>query len=134
MEYTLNELEKDKVIRVEFRIGFRIQTRINLFFKTVMDEMLAHQELHVTESKYEAKQKYKLAADIRYVIIDRFLSVENEFSLKEGFILNAYFGIKQLGQSDKKAFGLDTSDTQIEMIPLVVTPPSHIDLKRVAFV
>lgn len=134
MEYSMHALEEDKVIRVEFRLGFRIQTRINLFFKMVMDEMLAKRELHLKESKYEAKQKYKLAPDIRYVIIDRFLSVENEFSLKEGFILNAYFSIKQLGQSDKKAFGLDTSDTQIEMIPLVVTPPSAIDLKRVAFV
>jgi len=133
MEYSIHHLEEDKIIRVDFRIGFRIQTRINLFFKMVLDDMLQHHELHLKENKYEAMQKYKLAADIRYVIIERFLSVENEFSVKEGFILNAYFSIKRLSQSDKKAFGLDGSDTQIEWIPLVVTPPAHIDLKRVAF-
>ncbi len=132
MEYSIQEIEEDKVMRVDFRLGFRIQTRINLFFKIVIEDMLQHHELHLKESKYEAMQKYKIAADIRYVIIDRFLSVENEFSLKDGFILNAYFSIKQLSQSDKKAFGLDTTDTQIEMIPLVVTPPSHIDLKRIS--
>lgn len=133
MEYSIHQLEEDKVIRVDFKIGFRIQTRINLFFKIILDDMLKHHELHLKESKYEAMQRYKLAADIRYIIIERFLSVENEFSLKEGFILNAYFNIKKMAQSDKKAFGLDTSDTQIEWIPLVVTPPSHIDLKRVGF-
>ncbi len=134
MEYSIEELEEDKVIRVELRLGFRIQTRINLFFKKILDEMVQQHELCLKESKYEAMQKYKLAADIRYVIVDRFLSVENEFSLREGFILNAYFGLKGLGQSDKKAFGLDYSDTQTEMIPLVVTPAAHVDLKRVAHV
>jgi KUP system potassium uptake protein len=133
MEYSIQELEDDKVIRVEFRLGFRIQTRINLFFKKILDDMVQHHELCLKESKYEAMQKYKLAADIRYIIIDRFLSVENEFSFKEGFILNAYFGIKHLSQSDKKAFGLDYTDTQTEMIPLVVAPPSHVELKRVGF-
>jgi KUP system potassium uptake protein len=133
MEYSIHHLDDDKVIRVDFKIGFRIQTRINLFFKIILDDMLGHHELHLKENKYEAMQKYKMAADIRYIIIERFLSVENEFNLKEGFILNSYFSIKQLAQSDKKAFGLDTSDTQIEWIPLVVTPPSHIDLKRVGF-
>jgi KUP system potassium uptake protein len=133
MEYSIHQLDEDKVIRVDFKIGFRIQSRINLFFKIVLNDMLQHHELHLRESKYEAMQKYKPAADIRYVIIERFLSVENEFSLKEGFILNAYFSIQKLGQSDKKAFGLDTSDTTIEWIPLVVTPATHIDLKRVGF-
>jgi KUP system potassium uptake protein len=31
MEYSVEEIEHDKIIRVEFRLGFRIPPRINLF-------------------------------------------------------------------------------------------------------
>jgi KUP system potassium uptake protein len=70
-------------------------------------------------------------ADIRYVIIRRILSVENEFSLKESFILNSYFAINSLAQTDKKAFGLDIADVTIEKTPLVVTPIQNIPLHQV---
>jgi KUP system potassium uptake protein len=131
IEYSVQSLEKDKVIRIEFRLGFRIQTRINIFFKKVMHEMICSKELTLHLNKYEALQKYELTPDILYVIIEKFLSIENEFTIKDGFILNAYFSLKQMAQSEQKAFGLDNSDTVIEMIPLIVTPPHHIDLRRV---
>jgi KUP system potassium uptake protein len=132
MEYTVEEIEHDKIIRIEFRLGFRIQPRINLFFKKVLEEMLEHHELHVDPNTNAlALNKHNITGDIRYVIIQRFLSVENEFSLSEGFILNSYFAIGNLALSDKKAFGLDGSDTDIEKTPLVIATPHQVSLKRV---
>ena len=57
--------------------------------------------------------------------------MRNEFHLTDGFILQSYFAIKQLAQSDAKAFGLDTSDTRVEKIPLVVNPVSDLKMKRI---
>ena len=130
MEYSVTELEHDKIIRIEFRLGFRIQPRINLFFKKVLQEMVEQHEIDATTANI-VLNKHNIQADLRYVIIQKFLSVENEFSLKEGFILNSYFTISHLAQSDKKAFGLDMSDTEIEKIPLVVAPLQNVPLKRV---
>ena len=77
MEYSVEEIEHDKIIRVEFRLGFRIQPRINLFFKKVLEEMLEHHELHLDPNKPAlALNKHNITGDIRYVIIQRFLSVE----------------------------------------------------------
>lgn len=131
MEYSVQELEEDRVIRVEFRLGFRIQPRINVLFRRVVQEMVANEGLDIT-SRYPSLKKYNLAADFQFVILEKFLSYENEFSAKEGFILNSYFAIKRLAQSDAKAFGLDTSETRIEKIPLVVTPVTSFSLKKVA--
>ena len=134
MEYNVEEIEHDKIIRIEFKLGFRIQPRIHVLFKKVMEEMVEHHELNVEANENEkALNKHNISGDIRYVILQRFLSVENEFSLKEGFILNSYFGISKLAQSDKKAFGLDWSDTDIEKIPLVLAPVSNIPLKRIGY-
>jgi len=131
MEYSVEEMEEDKVIRVEFRLGFRIQPRINVLFRRVVQEMVANEGLDIT-SRYPSLKKHNLAADFQFVILEKFLSYENEFNAKEGFILNSYFAIRRLAQSDAKAFGLDTSETRIEKIPLVVTPTSNFALKRVA--
>ena len=131
MEYNVEEIEHDKIIRIEFKLGFRIQPRIHLLFKKVMEDMVEHHELNIGANANEiALNKHNISGDIRYVIIQRFLSVENEFSVKEGFILNSYFAISKLAQSDKKAWGLDWSDTDIEKIPLVLAPVQNIPLKR----
>lgn len=132
MEYSVEELAGDKVIRVNFRLGFRVQPRLNMLFRKVVQEMVAKKELDIT-SKYESLNKYNLAADFKFVILERFLSIENEFSVKEGFILNTYFAIKSTAQHDTKAFGLDTSDVKIEKIPLVVSPITKLELKRVPY-
>ena len=132
MEYNVEEIEHDKIIRIEFRLGFRIQPRVHLLFKKVMEDMVEHHELNVGANENEkALNKLNISGDIRYIIIQRFLSVENEFSLKEGFILNSYFAISKIAQSDKKAFGLDWSDTDVEKIPLVLAPVQNIPLKRI---
>ena len=130
MEYTVEELEHEKVIRVEFRLGFRINPRVNVLFRKVVEEMIQRNELDIT-SKYESLSSYHLPADFQFVIMEKFLSYNNEFSVKEGFILRSYFWIKSLGLSEAKAFGLDTSETRVEKIPLVVNPVTNINLRRV---
>ena len=130
LEYNVVEILKDKLIRVEFRLGFRVQPRIHKFFKKVMQEMVKNCELGFL-SKYESMKKENFHADITYVIIERFLSVENELPVKEDFILDSYFTIKGIAQSDQKAYGLDSSDTIIEYSPLFIDQKDKLPLKRV---
>jgi len=129
-EYSVEQLEPGKVIRVEFRLGFRVQPRVNVLFRHVVEDMVKRNEIDIT-SKYKSLSQYNLAADFRFVIMEKFLSYNNLFNASESFILNSYFAIKKLAQSEAKAFGLDTSETRIEKIPLVVKPVSNINLKRI---
>ena len=131
MEYRVNELVNDKVIRVDFDLGFRVQPRINLLFKRVLQELAENQEL-VFSSKYESIQKSDFHTDITYVLTERVMSVENELSLKDDIILDAYFALKQIALNDRDAFGLDESDTVIEYVPLLISEPAQVPLKRKA--
>jgi KUP system potassium uptake protein len=130
MEYSVDQLEPGKVIRVEFRLGFRIQPRVNVLFRKVIEDMVARHEIDIT-SHYESLHKFNITADFRFVIMEKFLSYNNLFNSGEAFILNSYFAIKKLAQSEAKAFGLDTSETYVEKIPLVVKPLGNIVLKRI---
>lgn len=129
MEYSTKEIVPGKVIRVDFNLGFRVQLRINRLFKKVMQELHIHQEIKV-ENKYESLDTSTFHADITYVIIETFLSVENEFSVQEGFIMDSYFSIKNYSQSDQKAFGLDTATTVVEYVPFIISPKMDLPLIR----
>ena len=128
MEYGVEEIGNNRVIRIDFRLGFRVQPRIGLMLRKVVEEMIEHRELDIT-SRYHALNIEDLH-NFRFVILERFLSYDNEFSFREGFILNSYFTINRLALSDPKAYGLDSNQTVEEKIPLVVAPVTNIHLTR----
>lgn len=131
LEYSFDTIVPNKIMRIDFKLGFRVQPRISIYFRKVLKELLDKGDIKI-ENTDIVPQRYKLDvnADIKYVIIQRFLSVENEFSVREDFILNSYFTINRWALTDKKAFGLDINNTEIELTPLLVSPPHEIHLKR----
>ena len=128
MEYGVEVLLKNKVIRVDFHLGFRIQPKIGIMLKKVVEEMISNKEIVIT-NRFPAIHKNAMN-DFRFVILERFLSYDNEFSGREGFILNSYFSIIKLARSDSEAYGIDSDLSVIEKVPLVVAPMANINLKR----
>lgn len=131
LNYEISELVDDKVIKITINSGFRIQPRTELFFKKIVQELVANKELNL-HIRPDGSTKYNCEPDFKFVVIERFLSVENEFSLRKGLLLKGYFILKNLGQRDEKAFGLDKSDVIVEQVPLVYQAAHKIELKRKA--
>jgi len=129
LSYDVSELLDDKVIKVTINVGFRIQPRTELYFKKIVQELVAKKELNL-HIQPDGSTKYNSEPDFKFIVIEKFLSVENEFALREGILLNTYFFMKKLGQSDQKAFGLDKSDVETEHVPLIFHPVDNIQLIR----
>lgn len=130
LNYDVSELVDDKVIKVNINIGFRIQPRTELYFKKIVQELVANKELNL-HIRPDGSTKYNNEPDFKFVVLEKFLSVENDFALREGLLLNSYFYLKNMGLSDEKAFGLDKSDVIVEQVPLVYQAASRIELKRI---
>ena len=130
MDYRVNELVDDKIIRVDLDLGFRVQPRINMIFKRIVQELAECRELDFS-SKYESLKRHDFDADIRYVILERFLSVENELNFQDEWLLDSYFFVKRLALSDQTAFGLDHTDTVVEHVPLLIGDPKRLPLRRI---
>lgn len=130
LTYDVSELIDDKVIKVNINVGFRIQPRSELYFKKIVQDLIVNEELNL-HLRPDGSTKYNSEPDFKFVVIERFLSAENEFTFKESVLLNAYFGLKRYGQSDEAAFGLDKSDVVVEDAPLVYQPASKVTLQRV---
>ncbi|HTA63259.1 MAG TPA: KUP/HAK/KT family potassium transporter [Bacteroidia bacterium] len=129
LTYEVLELVDDKVIKVIVNIGFRVQPRTELYFKKIMQQLVANKELNL-HVRPDGSTKYNPEPDFKFVVFEKFLSVENEFSLKEGLLLNSYFILKRFSEGEEKAFGIDKSDVVVEQVPLVYHLVENIDLVR----
>ncbi len=130
MNYDVSELVDDKVIKININIGFRIQPKTEIYFKRIVQELVANKELNL-HIRPDGSTKYNAEPDFKFVVIEKFLSIENEFALRDGLLLQGYFKLKHLSQSDAKAFGLEKSDIVIEEYPMIVSPFSKLNLDRI---
>jgi len=130
MEYKVQELVNDKVIHIDFRLGFRVEQRINVMFRQVVQDLVANREVDI-RSRYYSLSKMNVIGDFRFVVIEKHISNENVFKFTERILLNIYSFLKLFGMPEEKAFGLDTSLVTVEKVPLVVNPVGKINLKRV---
>ncbi len=130
MEYKVIELIKGNIIRIDFRLGFRVEPRINLMFRKVVEDMVKNFEVDIT-SRYESLGRKNLIGDFRFVVMEKFLSYENELPFYEKIILDFYFFFKHVSLSEERAFGLDTSSVSIEKVPMIVNPVGEVNLRRV---
>jgi len=130
MEYNVNEIVNDTVIRIDFHLGFRVAPRINLMFRKVVQDLVKCREVDII-SRYESLNKNQVIGDFRFIVLEKFLSNENDLPFYEKIILNIYFMLKNVSLSEETAFGLDTSSVHIEKVPLIIAPVREINLKRV---
>jgi KUP system potassium uptake protein len=129
-EYKVTEIIKDDLFRIDFNLGFREATKINLMFKEVLIDMVNKGEVDVT-SRYESLSKNNIIGDFKFVLFEKFLSNDSDLLWHEKIIMNTYFLIKKFSLSEERGFGLDSSSVKIEKFPMVLHPPEKIGLVRI---
>ncbi len=130
MEYKVNIIAPDDAVKVTFKLGFRVEQRINLYFRRVIEDMVKNKEVDIT-SRYESLSKQNVIGDFRFVVLEKFLSYENELPFFERITMEAYFFIKSFTNSEDKWFGLDSSSVKVEKVPLIIRPAENVRLKRI---
>jgi KUP system potassium uptake protein len=130
MEYKVHTLAENDVYRITFRLGFRVELRINLFFRKVIEEMARNKEVDIT-SRYTSLREQNITGDFKFVVLEKFLSYENEFPPNDQFTMDTYFWIKSYTTTEDEWFGLDSSAVVVEKVPMVIDPVENIKLNRV---
>lgn len=130
LEYKVNNLAEEDVVRVRFRLGFRIEPKISFYLRSVIEDMVAKGEINI-QSRYNSLREQNVTGDFKFVLIEEVLSSENKLSMFDQFILNTYFAIKNFTASPERWFGLDTSVVTIEKVPLTVKKLEKIAMRRI---
>lgn len=130
-EYEVQTIIPNEVIRVEFRLGFRMEPRINLMFRKVVEDMVANKEVNIV-SRYESLQRNNIVGDFEFIVMEKFLSQDNELPFWDRIIMRIYFWLKEISLSEEKGFGLDPSNVKVEKFPLIVAPVTNLRLTRIS--
>jgi KUP system potassium uptake protein len=129
-EYKVDHIIPNDIIRVEFRLGFRMEPKINLMFRKVVADLVANKEVNIT-SRYESLERNNVVGDFQFIVMEKYLSQDNELPFFERVVMKLYFWLKELSLSEEKGFGLDTANVTIEKFPLIVAPVTNLKLKRI---
>ncbi len=129
-EYRVDHIIPNDIIRVEFRLGFRVQPRINLLFRKVVQDLVANQEVNIT-SRYASLERNNVTGDFEFIVMEKYLSQDNELPFFEKLIMKFHFWLKDASLSEEKGFGLDTSNVTVEKFPLIVSSVAAVKLKRI---
>lgn len=128
-EYSVEKIIPGVLIRIDFRLGFKVQPRINLFFKHILEELEHNKEINL-ESEFPALLKHHIPADFYYVVIRRIQNYDFDFAPFKQFILDVFLWLAKISTSDIRTYGLDTSNVMEEKVPYVMDTGKIADLKR----
>jgi KUP system potassium uptake protein len=129
-EYKVDTIVPDDIVRITFRLGFRVEPRIGFYYRQVLKKMIEDKEIDIS-SKYQSFNREGRIGDFSFVVIKKFLSFENELPAYQQFILMAHFVIKKVAVSEQRWFGLDEDEVIVETTPLIVNPAQELDLIKV---
>ncbi|MGJ1319060.1 KUP/HAK/KT family potassium transporter [Sphingobacterium spiritivorum] len=129
-EYTVEQIIPGKLIRIDFKLGFREEQRISLLFRKVVEDMVQRKEIDIV-SQYDSLKKYKIPGDFRFVILEKVLSKTNDLKWHERIIFEIYKILKKFSLSEEKGFGLDASFVTIERVPLSIPRTHEVVINRI---
>lgn len=129
-EYKVEHLIPKKLIRIDFRLGFRVEQRISLLFRKVVEDLVKNNEVDIT-SRYATLKKHNMVGDFRFVVLEKVVSRANNLRFLEKMVIDMYGFLKRFSLSEERGFGLDSSFVTIERVPLIVTGTKEVSIKRV---
>lgn len=119
LEYNCSTLIKRTLFSITMRIGFRIEPRVSLYLRQVVDDLVADGEVELTSS-YPSLHKNGIPGDFRFIIIHRIYYPEDSRNRRQNLLMSLYALIRKIGIGEPSALGLDTSVVVVERVPLII--------------
>jgi KUP system potassium uptake protein len=129
IDYQVNQIIPGVLIRVDFHIGFKVEPKINLYFKEVLEDMTATGEIKL-ESTFDSLKKHSMPADFKYILIDRIMPNDYKLSGIENVTLGLHRLSRLLCISDVRALQLDSANTIEEQVPINIDQPVETRISR----
>lgn len=129
IDYNVTQIIPGILIRIDFHIGFKVEPKINLYFKEVLEDLVASGEIKLNSS-YDSLKKHDLEGDFKFILIDRIMSRDYTLSNIENFILSLNRLVRKLSITDIRTLNLDSTNTIIEQVPITIDQPVALRIKR----
>lgn len=119
LEYSFKTLVPGTLFCVNLRIGFRIEPRVSLYLRQIVEDLVKTGEIDLA-STYPSLRKNGIAGDFRFIMIHRVYYPEDAQNSRQNLLMSLYSIIRKIGIDETKALGLDTSVVVVERVPLII--------------
>jgi KUP system potassium uptake protein len=118
-EYRVHHIIPGILIKIDIHLGFKIERRINLYFKEILEDLDKSGEIDLT-SRYKSLSHHNIMSDFLFVNLDRVMSPDYKLTPWENFTMGLHSVTRWLSITDVKALGLDTSNVIEEKVPIAI--------------
>ncbi len=127
LEYQVKQIIPGILIRIDFHIGFKVDPKVNLYFKEIIEDLVNSGEITL-DSSFDSLRKHGITGDFKFILIERIMLRDFKLTNTENFILSIRSLVKFISIPEERALQLDSSNTIVEYVPVVLKQPI---LKRI---
>ncbi|MCA5005131.1 KUP/HAK/KT family potassium transporter [Sphingobacterium bovistauri] len=128
-DYSVEQLIPGKLIRIDFKLGFREEQKISLLFRKVVEDMVEKGEVDII-SQYDTLKKHKIPGDFNFVVLEKVFTKTSSLNWPNRIVMEIYKILRRFSLSEEKGFGLDSSFVTLERVPLNIPTTENIRLHR----
>lgn len=113
--YRFTEIVKNKVFRLDFDLGYKVQPNIKESFINAINE-LCQKGIISSFSTYPSLRKFNLPADYLFILTRSTFNISPKLSFGEQIIIRGYNLLKRFSEPAEDHFGLDKNMLLIEYV------------------
>ncbi len=129
-EYEVEHILPGILVRVDLHLGFKVEPRVNLYFREVLDDLLKSGEIALYSS-FSSLKKHNFPGDFIFILIERIMIRDFKLSKWENIILVLNGIASRLSISEIKALNLDPTNSVVEQVPIIIDQKVPVRIKRV---
>ncbi len=130
LKYEVRTLALNDVYDVVLHLGFRVEPKVDLFFRKIAKELLESGELSF-EAAPEMQYASRDIGDYKFIITNSFLSYDNNLPFWKALLIKSYYNIKAVGVREAVNYEIDPSNAVYEKYPLVYGAVDGAKLERI---
>lgn len=130
LEYSAQKLETDYIFRVHLYLGFKVEQRVNIYLRQIVDDLIESGELAPQNSNYSIYGEQNIGS-FRFCMIHKHLVPESDISVVDRLMISMKYAIRHFAGSPAKWYGLENTSLIVENVPLFVKMKHTSKLSRI---
>ena len=116
--YTVDSFGTDFLFRVQLRLGFKEDQRVNTYLRQVVGDLMATGELPPQCHDYSVYRTRSDIGDFRFCMLRKTLVPETDVSRSDRRVMAVKYAVRRLCGSPARWYGLENASTLVEYVPL----------------
>ena len=116
--FTVNDFGTDFIFKVQLRLGFRVNQRVNQYLYQVVGSLVEQGRLAAQPRNYSIYREKGAVGNFRFCLIHKIVTPETDVNASDARVLSAKYVIRRLCGSPAQWYGLENSTIIYENVPL----------------